>query len=83
MYLIKIYDGVEDTEGTIIHTPYANGDKLTSGNIKLVGDGVDSFEFSINPSNPAWNNIRPLVTLLTITDVRSGKLLFEIGRAHV
>lgn len=77
MYLIKIYDGANDAEGTIIHTPYANGDKLTSGNIKLVGDGVDSFEFSINPSNPAWNNIRPLVTLLTITDVRSGKLLFD------
>ena len=68
---------MEDTEGTIIHTPYANGEKLTSGNIKLVGDGIDSFEFSINPSNPAWNNIRPLVTLLTITDVRSGELLFD------
>ena len=77
MYLIKIYDDANDAEGTIIHTPYANGDKLTRGNIKLVGDGVDSFEFSINPSNPAWNNIRPLVTLLTITDVRSGKLLFD------
>ena len=77
MYLIKIYDGIDDVQGTIIHTPYANGDKLTSGNIKLVGDGIDSFEFSINPSNPAWNNIRPLVTLLTITDVRSGKLIFD------
>ena len=77
MYLIKIYDGIDDVQGTIIHTPYADGDKLTSGNIKLVGDGIDSFEFSINPSNPAWNNIRPLVTLLTITDVRSGKLIFD------
>lgn len=77
MYLIKIYDGIDDAQGTIIHTPYADGDKLTSGNIKLVGDGIDSFEFSINPSNPAWNNIRPLVTLLTITDVRSGKLIFD------
>ena len=77
MYLIKIYDGIDDAQGTIIHTPYANGDKLTSGNIKLVGDGIDSFEFSINPSNPAWNNIRPLVTLVTITDVSSGKLIFD------
>lgn len=77
MYLIKIYDGIDDAQGMIIHTPYADGDKLTSGNIKLVGDGIDSFEFSINPSNPAWNNIRPLVTLLTITDVRSGKLIFD------
>lgn len=77
MYLIKIYDGANDTQGTIIHTPYANGDKLTSGNIKLVGDGVDSFEFSINPSNPAWNNIRPLVTLITIVDVSNGKVLFD------
>jgi hypothetical protein len=77
MYLIKIYDGIDDAQGTIIHTPYADGDKLTSGNIKLVGDGIDSFEFSINPSNPAWNNIRPLVTLVTITDVSSGKLIFD------
>ena len=77
MYLIKIYDGIDDAQGTIIHTPYANGEKLTSGNIKLVGDGIDSFEFSINPSNPAWNNIRPLVTLVTITDVSSGKSIFD------
>ena len=61
MYLIKIFNGVEDAEGTIIHTPYVNGEKLTTGNIKLVGEGIDSFEFSVNPSNPAWNNIRPLV----------------------
>lgn len=77
MYLIKIYDGIDDAQGTIIHTLYANGEKLTSGNIKLVGDGIDSFDFSINPSNPAWNNIRPLVTLVTITDVSSGKLIFD------
>lgn len=77
MYLIKIFDGADDIQGTIIHTPYANGEKLSSGKISLVGDGIDDFEFTVNPSNPAWNNIRPLVTLVKITDVRSGKLLFD------
>lgn len=77
MYLIKIYDGTDDKQGTVIHTPYANGEKLTSGNIELVGDGIDSFEFSINPSNPAWDKIRPLVTLITITSIISGALLFD------
>ena len=77
MYLIKIHDGTDDKQGTVIHTPYANGEKLTSGNIKLVGDGIDSFEFSVNPNNPAWDKIRPLVTLITITSIISGALLFD------
>lgn len=77
MYLITLYDGSDDTEGTVIHTPYTSGEKLSSGVIKLVGDGIDSFDFSINPSNPAWNNIRPLRTLIKIVDARSGKEMFD------
>ena len=77
MYLIKIYDGADDAQGTVIHTPYADGHKVSSGNIDIVGDGVSSFEFSINPESPAWNNIRPLRTLIDVLDVRRNNKIFS------
>ena len=77
MYLIKIYDGAGDSKGTMIHSPYANGEKVTSGTIELVGDGVSSFEFTINPESPAWNNIRPLRTLIDVLDVRRNNKIFS------
>lgn len=77
MYLIKTYDGADDSKGTMIHSPYANGEKVTSGTIELVGDGVSSFKFTINPENPAWNNIRPLHTLIDITEAQTNKIIFS------
>ena len=77
MYQITIYDGADDTQGTVIHTPYANGEKVSSGKIDFVGDGVSSFEFSINPESPAWNNVRPLRTLIDVLDVKRNKKIFS------
>jgi len=77
MHQITIYDGADDTQGTVIHTPYADGHKVSSGKLDLVSEGVSSFEFSINPDNPAWNNLRPLRTLIEVLDVKRNKEIFS------
>lgn len=77
MYIVKIYDGPNDNEGIVIHSPYSNGLKLSSGTANIVGEGISDMTFRVNPSNPAWNNIKPLNTLIQVTEARTGKVVFD------
>lgn len=77
MYLVQIFDGPTDTKGVTIHSPYPNGAKLSSGQLTLKLSGVDEFKFSLTPNNPGYRKIDPLVTLIKITEVKSGDLVFS------
>ena len=77
MFLVTIHDGIEDVRGTVIHSPYISSLKATSAQIDLVGQGVSSFEFTINPENDGWNKIRPLRTLVKVKDVKKDKVVFN------
>lgn len=76
MYIVTIYDGVEDTEGTVIHTPYASGLK-SRFDIDLVASGISSMELTISRNNPAFNGIRPYQTLVKVESIKTGKIIFE------
>lgn len=76
MYQIKIFDGPSDWKGTVIHSPYVN-DKKVKFKPHLVLDGVSDMEFTIDPSNPGWNKIRPLNTLIELKNIRTGKVIFQ------
>lgn len=77
MFLVTIHDGIDDTRGTVIHSPYISSLKATSAQIDLVGQGVSSFEFTINPENDGWNKIKPLRTLVKVKDVKKDKVVFN------
>lgn len=77
MYLVKIYDGPKDFLGTVIHSPYVSDLKLSSAEVNVVLDGVSDMKFRINPQNPGWNNIDPLVTLIEVTDAKRNKVVFS------
>lgn len=77
MFLVTIHDGIEDVRGTVIHSPYISSLKATSAQIDLVGQGVSSFEFTINPENDGWNKIKPLRTLVKVKDVKKDKVVFN------
>lgn len=76
MYRIKIFDGPEDTKGTVIHSSFINAKKV-KWSAHPVLDGVSDMEFTIDPSNPGWNKIRPLHTLIELKNVRTGKVFFQ------
>lgn len=76
MYEIRIYDGPNDPEGILIHSPYIDGLKV-EGSIDLVVEGVSSFDFTINPNNPAWGNIKNLTTLIKVTNVLLNQVVFD------
>lgn len=74
MYQVSlINDGVE----TVIHSPYVDELKLSSGVVNLGLNQVDSFNFSMNLNNPGYGKIRPLRTLVKVKDTKRNKIIFD------
>ena len=76
MYRIKLYDGPEDTQGTIIHSPYVNGVKVQF-DMDLVLKGVSSMEFTIDPKCSMWGKIKNLTTLIRVENTKKKKVVFD------
>lgn len=76
MYRITLYDGPNDTEGMVIHSPYVNKVKIDF-DIDLVLEGVSSMDFTIDAKNPAWGKVRNLNTLIKVRNVRKKKTIFD------
>lgn len=74
MYKVTITNGGKET---VIHHPYFNDLKLPSGQIKEGINVADSFTFSILPNNPGYDLIRPLTTLITVENIKTGKTEFD------
>ncbi len=77
MYLVQIFDGPNDTAGITIHSPYSDGPKLSEGKITQKLSGIDDFTFALNPSNPGYRKIKPLTTLVKVTNVKTGAVEFD------
>lgn len=71
MYIVKIYnDGI----ATEIHGEKA---KLKSGSLAMaIGNAIDSFTFTLIPSNPGFNLLRDYKTLVTIYNTHTNKYEF-------
>jgi len=77
MYRVSIYDRPDDGVGTIIHSPYVNSQKISSGNISQVIEGMDTMDFTINPKNAGWGKIKPLTTLIRVVNIKTRLTEFE------
>jgi len=74
MYRVKI---LNDGEEIIIHHPHFNDLKLSTGQIKQGINVAAGFTFSILPHNPGYNLLRPLKTLITVDNMKTGKTEFD------
>ncbi|SDQ04472.1 phage tail protein [Carnobacterium viridans] len=77
MYRVIVYDGPNDGIGTLIHSTYANTQKVSSGSVQQVVEGIDSMDFTINPRNAGWGKIKPLTTLIKVMNIKTGLNEFE------
>ena len=77
MYRVIVYDGPDDVIGTVIHSPYVNNEKVSSGSVQQVISGIDSMDFTINPRNVGWGKIKPLTTLIKVMNIKTGLNEFE------
>lgn len=76
MYVVTIYNGIEDAQGVVIHSPFAD-DVKSVFTISQYLRGTSNMELTINMDNPAWNIITPLKTLIKVVNVNSNKTEFE------
>lgn len=74
MYKVTlINDGIK----TVIHHPFFNDVKVQTGQIKQGINVADGFSFTILPSNPGYNLIRPLKTLIQVFNTKTQKMEFD------
>lgn len=64
-------------EETVIHSPYFNDLKLLEGKVKIEINVANGFTFTILPGNPGYELIRPLKTLITVENMKTGKVEFD------
>lgn len=74
MYQVTL---TNDGKDTVIHSPHINDIKLQSGQIKQGINVADGFTFEIMPNNQGYNMIRPLKTLITVVNTKTGKTEFD------
>jgi hypothetical protein len=67
MYLVKIING---DQTTVIHQSGAGDVKVMSGQIKRATNSIASFEFSVNPANPGYGAIQPLITQIQVVNMK-------------
>lgn len=77
MYAVRIFDGIEDKVGTLIHSPFTDDVRLSEGKVTLRIRGISNMSFAINLKNPGWNRIKPLKTLIKVTDLKRNKVIFN------
>ncbi|MCC5894827.1 MAG: phage tail protein [Alkalibacterium sp.] len=76
MYSIRIFDGPDDTEGALLSSPYINELKVKYS-MNLLKHGISNVTIQIPRNNPKWQSIRPLKTLVEITNIRTFKVVFR------
>lgn len=60
-----------------IHSPNGGSNKLASAVIKKGLNESQSFTFTATPNNPSWNDIKPLYTVVEVTDMQKRRLIFK------
>ena len=73
MYEVTLYEDATDKTGIIIHYPSVRGTKLTSGVIAAGINVVNTFMFSMNLKNPAYNKVKPRKSLINVRNLRTEK----------
>lgn len=74
MYVITLDNGGTHT---IIHEPGDSDIKVDSAKISREVNKFDSLTFDIYPGNPGYSLLTPFATLVTVTDLKRGKTVFD------
>jgi hypothetical protein len=48
LYAVRIFDGIEDKVGTLIHSPFTDDVRLSEGKVTLRIRGISNMNFTIN-----------------------------------
>ncbi|MBO0430428.1 phage tail protein [Vagococcus fluvialis] len=76
MYLVELRE-TPNSEPIMIHSPLLNDIKVESNSLKRGINAIHSFTFTIYPNNPGFGLIKPLISLIDVTDTLNNKKVFE------
>lgn len=76
MYRVTVRDGWDGAEHTI-HSENLNDTKLLTAKITRDIDAIDSFQFSISPESPYYNEFHGMTTFVKVTIPKRNQVLFE------
>ena len=74
MYVVSL---INDGMSTIVHEPGDSDIKLANAKIGREVNKFDSFNFTIYPNNPGYNEITPFATSVTVVNAINGETVFE------
>ncbi|WP_208422193.1 phage tail protein [Latilactobacillus fragifolii] len=76
MYRVTVRNGWNGVEHTI-HSENLNDTKLLTAKITRDIDAIDSFQFSISPKSPYYNDFKGMTTFVKVTVPKRNQVLFE------
>ena len=76
MYRVTVRDGWDGAEHTI-HSENLNDTKLLTAKITRDIDAIDSFQFSISPESPYYNEFHGMTTFVKVMIPKRNQVLFE------
>ena len=76
MYRVTVRQGWAGEEYTI-HSENLNDTKLLTAKITRDIDSIDSFQFSISPKSPYYNDFKGMTTFVKVTIPKRNQVLFE------
>ena len=76
MYRVTVRNGWNGAEHTI-HSENLNDTKLLTAKITRNIDSIDSFQFSISPKSPYYNDFKGMTTFVKVTIPKRNQVLFE------
>lgn len=76
MYRVTVRNGWAGAEHTI-HSENLNDTKLLTAKITRDIDAIDSFQFSISPKSPYYNDFKGMTTFVKVTIPKRNQVLFE------
>ena len=76
MYRVTVRNGWNGAEHTI-HSENLNDTKLLTAKITRNIDSIDSFQFSISPKSPYYNDFKGMTTFVKVTISKRNQVLFE------
>lgn len=76
MYEVRLYSNYSRINPMIIHSHDQDSARLDSGSLHLVLDGIDQFDFTINPNNPAYQKITPISSHIEVIDRFRNRSIF-------
>lgn len=68
-----------DQSETIVHNGNRPSDqiRIVGGQVKKAINSIDTFAFYIYPDNPGYDNLKSLITKVSVTDLQSQKQIFN------